>query len=110
MFNWSVRRSAAQLQLLLERRPDRVYFSDPAKSFFIADSLEEKEASKREFKRVGLNIRYVNGGKYLGTREELEEWVRPKVEALSHWVHTLAKIAKQYPQLAYSGLGMSLQL
>ena len=46
----------------------------------------------------------------MGTREELEEWVRPKEEAWAHWVHTLAKKAKKYPQLAYSGLGMSLQI
>ena len=47
---------------------------------------------------------------FLGPREELEEWVRPKVEAWDHMVLTLAKIAKRYPQLAYDGLGMSLQL
>ena len=33
----------------------------------------------------------------MGPREELEAWVRPKVEACSHWVLTLAKIAKRYP-------------
>ena len=42
--------------------------------------------------------------------EELEEWVRPKVEAWDHGVRTISKIAKRYPQLAYYGLGMSLQL
>ena len=50
------------------------------------------------------------GGHYLGTMEDIEAWVRPKVEAWSHGVRTLAKIAKQYPKLAYAGLGMSLQL
>ena len=42
--------------------------------------------------------------------EELEVWVRPKMEAWSHRVHTLAKIVKQYPQLAYAGLGMFLHI
>ena len=51
----------------MERRPDRVYFSDLAKSLFIADNLEENEASKREFKCVGLNLRYVYGSRYLET-------------------------------------------
>ena len=46
----------------------------------------------------------------MGTIENLEEWVQPKVEAWSHGVHTLAKIAKWYPQSAYSGLGMSLHI
>ena len=42
--------------------------------------------------------------------EELEEWVRPKVEALEHRVRTLAKITNRYPQSAYAGLGMLIQL
>ena len=46
----------------------------------------------------------------MGPREELEEWVRSKVEAWAHGVRILAKIARQYPQSAYAGLGMSLQL
>ena len=46
----------------------------------------------------------------MGPREDLDEWLRPKVEAWAHRVRTLAKIAKQYPQLEYAGLGMSLQL
>ena len=47
---------------------------------------------------------------YLGPREKLEAWVCPKVEAWYHGVHNLSKIAKQYPQLAYSVLEMSLQI
>ena len=46
----------------------------------------------------------------MGTREELEEWVRPEVEAWAHEVRTLAKIAKRYPEPAYGGLGMSLHI
>ena len=49
-------------------------------------------------------------GAYLGPREELEAWMCPKVEAWSHGVRTLAKIAKQYPHLSYAGLGVSLQI
>ena len=36
--------------------------------------------------------------------------MQPKVEALDHGVRYLPKIAKKYPQLAYAGLGMSLQI
>ena len=43
-------------------------------------------------------------------REELEEWVRTKVEAWDHGVRTLAKISKRYPQSEYSGLGILLQI
>ena len=42
--------------------------------------------------------------------EELEEWLHTKVEAWAHGIRTLDKIAKQYPQLENSNLGMSLQI
>ena len=34
----------------------------------------------------------------------------PKVEAWAHRVRNLAKIAKRYPQLAYDGLGVLIQI
>ena len=46
-----------------------------AKSIFIVDNPEGKDAAKREFERAGLNLNYVDGGRYLGAylgpREEL---------------------------------------
>ena len=65
--------------------------------------------------RGGVNLSEIRcrqhiPGSYLGPREELEAWVRPQVEAWSHRVRNLGKIANQYPQLSYSGLWMSLQL
>ena len=49
-------------------------------------------------------------GAYLGPQEELEMWVKPQVEAWSHGVRVLSKIARRHPQSAYARLGMSLQL
>ena len=46
----------------------------------------------------------------MGTREELDAWVRPKVEVWAYGVRTIAKITKRYPQSTYAGLGMSIQL
>ena len=46
--------------------PDRGYLPKLAKSLFIADNLEEKEAEKREFERLVLNILYLDVGRYLG--------------------------------------------
>ena len=113
-FDGLVRRSAAQLTLLMDRRPDWGYFSKPAKSIFISDNPEEKEAAKREFKQAGLNINYIDCGRYLGAylgpREELKDWVHPKVEAWADGVRILAKIEKWYPHLAYAGLYMLLQI
>ena len=80
----------------------------------IADNPEDEEAARREFEREGLNLNYVGGsqylGAYLGNGEELEAWVRPKVEAWDHRLRILAKISKRYPQSAYAVLGMSLQI
>ena len=113
-FDGLARRSTVQLRLLTEQGPDRGYLPDLAKYIFIADNPEGKEAAKREFERSGLNINYVDGrrylGYYLGTREDLEEWVSPKVEAWDHGVCTLSKIAKRCPQSAYTDLRMSLQI
>ena len=110
-FDGSERRSAAQLKLLTEQGPERGNLPEPARSLFIVDNPEEKEAEKREFERAGLNLNYVDGGRYLGAylgpREDLEEWVRTKVEVWTHGVRTLSKISKRYPKSAYAGLGMS---
>ena len=48
-------------------------------------------------------------GAYLGPQAELEAWVKHQVEAWAHGVMVLAKISRQHPQLAYTGLRMSLQ-
>ena len=55
-------RSTEQLILLIDRGPDRGYFPEPAKSLFIANNPEKKEAAKREFERTGLNLNYVDCG------------------------------------------------
>ena len=98
-FDGMVRRRDEKLRLLMEQGLDRGYFPEPSKSLFIADKPEEKEVARLEFERAGLNLNYVNGslylGTYLGTRGGQEDWVCPKVEAWSHGVRTLAKIAYQ---------------
>ena len=65
-FDRSERQSEVQLRLLMDRGLDRCYYPNPVKSFFIADNLEEKEAEKREFKRAGINLNYIDGSRYLG--------------------------------------------
>ena len=95
------RRSAAQLQFIMDRGLDRGYLPAPAKSLFIADNLKDKEAARCEFKHAGLNLNYVRGSQYLGAymrlMKELETWVRPKFEAWAHGVCNIAKIANRYP-------------
>ena len=113
-FDGSTRRSAAQLCMIMERGPDQGKLPMLANYLFIVDNLEEKGATRKEFKQAGLNLYYIDCSRYLkaylGPREELEEWVRPKVEAWAHKVCTISKKSKQYTQLLYDGLGMLLQI
>ena len=46
----------------------------------------------------------------MGHREEIEQFVRPNVEAWSNGARTLARIDKRYPQSAYARLVMLLKL
>ena len=112
VFDQLARRSVVQLRLLIDRELNRGYFPDPAKPLFVTNNPEEKGSERQEFERAVLHINYVDVirylGIYLGPMEELEAWVRSKVESWSHGVRTLSKIAKVCPQSAYSGLGVSL--
>ena len=51
---------------MMDQGPDQGYIPEPAKSTFIADNPEEKEAAKMELEQTGLNLNYVDGGCYLG--------------------------------------------
>ena len=97
----------------MKRGPDWGYFPEPAKSLFISDIPGQEAAEKIEFAKEGLVLNFISGsrylGAYLGPQAELEEWVKPQVEAWAHRVRVLAKIAQRHPQLAYAGLGMLLQ-
>ena len=103
-----------QLKLLMYQEPDWGHFPEPARSISIADNPEDKEARNREFDQARLHLNCLDVSRYLGAfmepREEMEEWMRPKVEAWAHGVRTLGQIAKRYPQLAYAELGMFIQL
>ena len=96
-FDGLARRSAQLLNLLMKRGPDRGYFPDPAKSLFISDTPGQEKAAKREFSVEGLILNFFSGsrylGAYLGPRYQLEAWVKPQVEAWTHGVRVLGKIA-----------------
>ena len=113
-FDSLTQRSTQLLKLLMKRGPDRGYLPDPAKSLFISDTPGQEEAAMMEFGVEGLTLNFVSGirylGAYLGPRDQLEAWVKPQVEAWTHGVRVLGKIAQRHPQSAYAGLGMSLQL
>ena len=102
-FDGSERRSAQILKMLMKRGTGREYFSEPDKSFSISDTPGQEEATKIYFAAEGLVLNFVSGsiylGAYLGPQEELEAWLKPQVEAWSHGVRVLGKIAQQHPQI-----------
>ena len=114
VFDGLVRCSTQLLNIILERVPKRGYFPNTAKLRFIAESPGQEEAVKWEFEAKGTHLNFVGGIRYLraylGTREDLEAWVPPQVEAWDHGVRTLGKIVKRQPQSVYEGLGVSLHL
>ena len=65
-FDGSERHSAQLLKLLMKRGPDRGYFPEPAKSFFISDTPGQEAAAKRDFLAEGLTLNFVSGSRYLG--------------------------------------------
>ena len=98
----------------MKRGPYRGYFPELSKSLFISDTPGQEEVVKREFAVEGITLNFVSGsrylGAYLGLQEELEAWVKPQGEVWAHGVRVLGKIARLHPQLAYTGLVMSLKL
>ena len=98
----------------MDRGPDRGYFPDPAKSLFISETPGQEEATRGEFAEEGIELNFVSRSWYLRAylflQEELAAWVKPKVEAWVHGVRVLGRISRRHLQLAYAGLGMSLQL
>ena len=113
-FDGSEQLISQHLKLLTKRGAHRGYFPEPGKSLFISDTPGQEEAEKWEFAIEGLNLDCVSAsrylGAYLGLQDQLEVWVKPQVEAWAHRVIFLGKIAQRHPKLAYSGLGMLLQL
>ena len=94
----------------MKRGTDRGYFPEPAKYLFVTDTPGQEEVAKRKFDVEGLDLNFISGsryiGAYIGPRDQLEAWVKPQVEAWSHRVKVLGKIAQRHPQSAYSRLGM----
>ena len=109
-----MRRNAQVLKLLMERGLERGHFNKTSKSLFTAEISYYEEAANRDFASEGLELFFGGGtwylGSYIGTWEELGAWVKTQVEASAHGVNVLKKTAKQQPQSAYAGLGMSLEL
>ncbi|KAL7426097.1 hypothetical protein ACHAXH_000232 [Discostella pseudostelligera] len=92
--------------------PKYGYFADPSKSYYICKG-EDEAVAKREFEQLNLDINFSRGERYLGgfigsgasKEKRLGEMVAKWVAA----VETLAKVAKMFPQTAYTGFTFCLQ-
>ena len=84
-FDGFARHIAQLLKLLIKRGPDQGNSPYLDKSLFISVNPGKEAAAKREFAKYGIDLNFVSGsrylGAYLGPQAELEEWVKPQVEA-----------------------------
>ena len=60
-----------------------------------------------------FNFNYTDGHRYvggfLGSNTARRDWLEPQILKLVRGIKTLAKVARRYPQTAYTGLAKSLQ-
>ena len=99
--------------LLLEQiGPDFGYFPSGAKCWLTIP--KRLEAMVKQYLadnnlpwRTTQGKRYVGG--FIGSDDELSEWISPKVEDWAFAIKRLAGAAAKYPQTAYNGLVRSLQ-
>ncbi len=108
----TARTNTACLDFLVKFGPKYGYFADPSKSYYICKG-EDEAVAKREFEHLNLDLNFSRGERYLGgfigsgasKEKRLGEMVAKWVAA----VETLAKVAKMFPQTAYTGFTFCLQ-
>ena len=103
----------ARLMLCLELwGPGFGYSPTAPKSLYVCDAREQA-AAREIFDHYGVDIKFAQGGQYLGgfvgTEKEMAAWLEPKVEEWCMAVKTMEDIARRYPQTAYYGVAASLQ-
>jgi hypothetical protein len=103
--------SIAQVtDLLVQYGPNRGYYVEPTKSTVVCKPDNQPQAQQRlsrfQFK-FSDGERYVGG--FLGSSTSLEKWLTPQIDAWVDAIHSLASVARKYPQSAYAALTKSLQ-
>jgi len=98
------------MMLLQKWGPARGYFPEPAKSIVVCDKTQWERC--KSF--VGeFNFTYTEGHRYvggfLGPDVARRDWLDPQIQKWVRSVKALAKVARRYPQTAYTGLAKSLQ-
>ena len=100
----------AAMDLLKAIGPSRGYYPQPEKSILICKPAD-RQRCQQILGHHGFTFtdghRYLGG--FVGTRESMLEWLRPKIQRWKEDIETLAAVAHRYPQAAYAGLTRSLQ-
>jgi len=98
------------IELLLEEGPKSGYYLQLEKCYCIVDPSYLEEAnllfSKKSIKIV-TGSKYVGG--YVGSEQDLDEWLSEKVMKWVKSVNCLASAAEQFPHSAHTVLTKSLQ-
>jgi len=104
--------NAGCLDFLVKNGPKYGYFADPSKSYYICKE-EDEEVARAEFGKLGLEINYSRGERYLGgfigSGASKEQWLGDMVAKWVAAVEALAAVAVKHLQTAYAGFTFCLQ-
>jgi len=104
--------NAACLSYLMRHGPRYGYFPEPGKSWYICKA-EDEAVARQVFKANDLDIQFSRGQRYLGgfigSNASKVDWLGSMVTTWVAAVETLASVAGNYPQAAYTGFTFCLQ-
>ena len=108
----AARHNAKCVKYVCDHGPVYGYYPQPVKSLYICKQ-EDEEKAREAFQDEGLEIRFVQGARYLGghigSGGLKREFVNSKVKEWVKAVSMLAKVAVKHPQAAYVGFCFCLQ-
>ena len=104
---------AACFACLRDEGPRWGYFIEEDKSFYLCKA-EDKAVARTAFAAKGFTkVKFCRGhrylGGYLGAKEEVDAYLKEKVETWVEAVKTMAHIADLFPQAVYAIFAFCLQ-
>ncbi len=86
------------------------FFVEPTKSIAICPEPQQPAAKTH---LQGLDLEFLLGSRYLGgyigDKDGIEDWIKPKIQAWIQGIADLAKVARRFPQTAFAGMSKSYQ-
>ena len=100
------------MDILTKHGCRRGYFVEPSKSICIC--RDKSALSTVQHILQAFNFVYTNGhcllGGFIGDKPSLVAWLQPKIAAWEGGIRKLAKVARRYPQTAYTAMVKSYQM